>query len=155
VKAFKPRAVFCIGQGRPGAIRLEQRAENERIRHPDNRKQLPPSDVILENGPAAYESAFPFDAVRKAYRGPSLAFEPSREAGGYLCEECLYSQETVRAEAAWTMDVAFLHVPPLNSQMILDGKPAPCDPKTLAAFAAGWIEAWATVTRKEALAQSR
>ncbi|MHC4778493.1 MAG: pyroglutamyl-peptidase I, partial [Planctomycetota bacterium] len=108
-RELEPRAIFSFGQGHPGKVAFEKVADNSRRSYPDNDGKHPPGPSIVKGGPAQLTSTFPIDSVMSAYCGPKVPIRHSAEAGGYLCEECLYSLETVRAEVPWEMDVAFFH----------------------------------------------
>ncbi|MHC4600530.1 MAG: pyroglutamyl-peptidase I [Planctomycetota bacterium] len=145
---WRPVAVFGFGQGRPGSIRFERVADNERRQHPDNDGRKPPASAIVEGGPLSFTSAFAFEKVMASYRGPRIPWSASNEAGGYLCEECLYALETVRREVAWDMDAAFFHVPALGSPWKVAGEMKPCHESTLADFVRGLVRAWIVCREK-------
>jgi len=146
-ETWRPSAVFSFGQGSGGAIRFERVADNERRSIPDNRGALPPSPTIREDGLPSYTSSFPFEGIMKAYIGPPWPFRESREAGGYLCEECFYALETLREEVSWPMDVAFFHLPPLGSEVQVGRKRVSCEAEELVKCVRALVSAWITIRK--------
>jgi pyroglutamyl-peptidase len=135
----RPVAVFSFGQGAPGAFAIETVADNLRGEIPDNAGELPVEPLIVGDGPAHYNSAFPFQAVADSLRKRGFPVRVSEEAGNYLCEETLYSLEHL-CHGKNRLEVAgFCHVPPAGTQLI-DGRTA--DIPLIRTFVLEYLRAW-------------
>ncbi|MFM7057286.1 MAG: nuclear transport factor 2 family protein [Planctomycetota bacterium] len=141
VRELRPVAVFSFGQGYPGAFAIETKALNQRGEIPDNSGNLPPLPLIVGDGPTELASSFPFDSVARQLKRQGLNVRISARAGQYLCEETLYSLETLRRRTAGKPAVAFCHVPPLGS--MLNEKPV--DATMIREFVLAFLTAWRTV----------
>ncbi len=123
IEMYSPEAVFSFGQGRSGSFAIESLARNSRGAIPDNLGRMPDTSWISPNGPKSFQSSFPCNQIRDLLEKKDFPVQVSRDAGQYLCEETLYSLETLR-ESHKEMTVAFFHVPPLGSTVgdqIVDG----------------------------------
>jgi pyroglutamyl-peptidase len=112
---LKPVAVFSFGQG--GGYALETLADNQRGGGRDNRGERAANKVIVADGPEKIEATIDAAALAKvlARRGHHVGI--SREAGNYLCEECLYSLEHLKAQKKLDkVTVLFCHIPPLSDR---------------------------------------
>ncbi len=141
IRELRPAAVFSFGQGAPGAFAIETKALNQRGEIPDNAGNLPPLPLIVGDGPTELASSFPFDSVARQLNRQGLNVRLSARAGQYLCEETLYSLETLRRRTPSKPVVAFCHVPPLGS--LLGGKPV--DAAVVREFVIAFLTAWKTV----------
>jgi pyroglutamyl-peptidase len=141
IRDLKPVAVFSFGQGYPGAFAIETRALNQRGEIPDNAGNLPPLPLIVGDGPTELDSSFPFDSVARQLNRQGFNVRVSARAGQYLCEETLYSLETLRRRMTTKPAVAFCHVPPLGS--LLNEKPV--EAGTIQEFVLAFLTAWKTV----------
>lgn len=141
VRELRPVAIFSFGQGYPGAFAIETKALNQRGEIPDNAGNLPPLPLIVGDGPTELASSFPFDSMARQLNRQGFNVRISARAGQYLCEETLYSLETLRRRTTPKPVVAFCHVPPLGS--MLNDKPV--DAGTIQEFVLGFLTAWNTV----------
>jgi pyroglutamyl-peptidase len=141
IRQLKPVAVFSFGQGYPGAFAIETKAKNQRGDIPDNLGQTPSLPLIVGDGPTEIDSSFPFDSVARQLTRLGYSVRVSEHAGQYLCEETLYSLETLRRRVSPQTTVAFCHVPPLGS-MLNDKTVAP---ETIRDFVLAFLTAWKTV----------
>lgn len=115
VDEHQPVAIFSFGQGRHDGFDIESRAVN--FRHPkalDNWGELPPDKYIVRGGPFGFESTAVYDELAGRLRKKGHPVRVSRGAGEYLCEECLYSLEYLKATAPLQGTVLFCHVPPVG-----------------------------------------
>jgi pyroglutamyl-peptidase len=113
IDELKPVAIFSFGQG--GGYALETRARNQRGKKArDNLKHLPPQREIIEGGPDAYEATIDAKRLVDALAEKEYRVAISRDAGQYLCEECLYTLEHLRATKDLKANVLFCHIPPLK-----------------------------------------
>src|SRR5581483_8906413 len=114
---FKPAAVFSFGTGNRGSFALESRARNARGRTPDNNGALPPAPAVVEGGPDEFRSALPLDAYAALMVKKGYPARVSGNAGQYLCEEMLYTLESMKSAGRVDGTVMFCHVPPLGSRL--------------------------------------
>jgi pyroglutamyl-peptidase len=130
-----PVAIFSFGQG--GGYAIETLARNTRGRGKDNRGDLPPLEKIATGSTAELQASIDSAKMAKllAKRGHKVAL--SRDAGQYLCEECLYSLEDLKASQKLDATVMFCHLPPLNKRY------APAD---VEAFMRDVLACWTELT---------
>ena len=143
IQRLRPVAVFSFGQGSPGAFAIETKALNQRGEIQDNAGQLPPLPLIVGDGPTEFTSTFPVAEVVDILKRKGLPVRISEHAGQYLCEETLYSLETLRRKSPITPVVAFCHVPPLKSMI---GEKA-VDADYVQNFVLEFLGAWKTVSQ--------
>jgi pyroglutamyl-peptidase len=139
IEELKPVAIFSFGQG--GGYALETVAHNRRGDGHDNNDQAAPSKTIVSDGPAQFAATIDAPAFIKQLkqRGHDVAI--SREAGDYLCEECLYSLEYLKAQRKLDKaTVLFCHLPPLSK----DYQPADVEH-----FMRDVLESWRETNRGE------
>lgn len=136
IKELRPVAVFSFGQGLPGGFALESRAANRRAPLADNRGNRPPSEKIVEKGPAEFRASSDLRTLRDRLAKQGHTVRVSQNAGSYLCEECLYSLEYLRAQRGDSpLEVLFCHVPPLDGEKVT--------PRFVQAFVVDLLGAWA------------
>lgn len=113
IDEYQPVAIFSFGQG--GGYKLETRAMNRRDDYPDNKGAKPSQLEIVADGPATFDATIDSEALVKqlAERGHRVAI--SQSAGSYLCEECLYTLEYLKAKEGFKGPVLFCHIPKLSS----------------------------------------
>lgn len=143
---FAPVAVLAFGQGWPGKICFECVGRNRRGQYRDNRGALPPAAEVAPDGPAFFLSRFPIKEFLPGLKRTGLAVAPSQDAGGYLCNEMLYTLERLRrrpAPEARPFDAAFFHVPALGEAIEVRGRTEKCDAETLRAFVEALVKALA------------
>lgn len=140
VDQWKPVAVFSFGQGASGAFAIETRARNQRGEIADNSGSLPQLPLIVGDGPTEYTSEFPADKVIGLLTQKGYSVRRSEDAGQYLCEETLYSLESLRRSRK-IPSVAFCHVPPLGSMM----GDRVVDADYVQKFVVDYLAAWQTV----------
>jgi pyroglutamyl-peptidase len=141
IHELKPVAVFSFGQGYPGAFAIETKAKNQRGDIPDNQGNPPPLPLVVGDGPTELDSSFPCDSVARHLSRQGFPVRISEHAGQYLCEETLYSLETLRRRINPKTAVAFCHVPPLGSTL----SDKPVDSKTIQTFVLAFLTAWKSV----------
>ncbi len=150
IQQLQPVAVFSFGQGAPGAFAIETKALNQRGEIPDNTGQQPPLPLIVGDGPTEFTSTFPVAKVAVILKQKGLPIRISEHAGQYLCEETLYSLETLRRKSAVAPVVAFCHVPPLQS--MIGEKPVDAD--YIQNFVLEFLGAWKTVSQEVPIQQN-
>ena len=117
IAEYRPVAVFSIGQGGAGSFALETRASNRRGGAPDNDGQRAPQPTITTDGKEEYLSTTDCDRLAQLLAGKGYPVRVSTSAGRYLCEECLYTLEYLKAKGRVPSTVMFCHVPPLGVQL--------------------------------------
>lgn len=143
VAEYEPVAVFSFGQGGPG-FTIESRAVNSRGGGYDNNSQPPPRPTIVADGPGEFQSTIEADRMARALAGKGYPIRVSNNAGRYLCEECLYSLEYLKAAKQVKGTVQFSHVPPLG--MNLHGQPVTV--AYVRDYVKDVLEAWYTLSQE-------
>jgi pyroglutamyl-peptidase len=93
MQRIKPELVICAGQGGgPAGFAVERVAVNiaDAIM-PDNAGQQPVDRPVVKDGPAAYQSTLPINAIMAALRDAGLKADVSSSAGTYVCNHVFYS----------------------------------------------------------------
>lgn len=131
-EAIQPDRILCVGlAGGRDAVTPERIAVNIRdARIPDNRRIQPRGERVVPDGPAAYFSTVPVEAMAQAIRDANIPATVSNSAGTYVCNDVLYT--LLHHYAGTAVQVGFLHVP------YLPGQGNPCLPleQTVAALTA-------------------
>lgn len=109
-------AVICVGQaGGRDAVTPERIAVNIRdARIPDNAGRLCRGERVAEDGPAAYFSTLPVEAMAQAIRDAHIPACVSNTAGCYVCNDVLYS--VLHHFAGTDVGCCFIHVPYMPGQ---------------------------------------
>lgn len=111
-----PDVILCIGQaGGRDAVTPERIAVNIRdARISDNLGYQPHGERIVPQGPAAYFSTVPVEAMAKAIRACGIRGAVSNTAGTFVCNDTLYS--LLHHYAGTKVRIGFIHVPYLPEQ---------------------------------------
>ena len=115
VELHEPHSVLSFGQGSRGSFKVEAVANNERKKLPDNLRKLPFDPLIVPGGPPQYSYEKRAGYIAQELSGRGFTIRVSRNAGGYLCEECLYSARHLMARGEIEGEAMFFHVPPLGT----------------------------------------
>ena len=112
----QPELVVCFGQA-DGRAHVE--VERFALNFDDGSDEAGETRraEIAADGPVAYRSALPVDAVVEALRGEGIPAAASREAGGYLCNHVFYVLMQALAERPGVRG-GFVHVPLLPEQAL-------------------------------------
>jgi pyrrolidone-carboxylate peptidase len=145
VAESKPVAIFSFGQG-GGDFRVESRAANNRGAAPDNNGVRPLKSETVAGGPAEYLATSDCQKFATELAAKGYPVELGTNAGRYLCEECLYSLEHLKANHAAPAGVLFCHVPQLGTQ--IDGRPV--DGPYIERFVNDVLEVWYASYQKAA-----
>jgi pyroglutamyl-peptidase len=127
VRAAGPDLAVCFGQadGRSG-ISVERVALNlDDTRRPDNDGVVSCSEIDPE-GPVAYRSTLPVDAIVGALREAGIPAASSRDAGGYLCNRVFYTLMRLLDAESPGVRGGLVHVPLLPEQTL--DRPSPSMP---------------------------
>jgi pyroglutamyl-peptidase len=114
---LKPELILSFGlwPGEP-MLRLEQTAVNfSRFELPDSKGQKS-HGIICEEGPAAYPTGLPIEAIQKALRTDCLPCRISGTAGSYVCNALFYIMSN-ECERRGHGRVGFMHLPYLPDQV--------------------------------------
>ena len=108
--------IISVGQaGGRDAVTPERIGVNIRdARIPDNAGVLYQGERILPEGPAAYFSTLPVEAMAQAIRDARIPSRVSNTAGCYVCNDVLYT--LLNRYAGTQVRVGFIHVPYLPEQ---------------------------------------
>ena len=129
---LEPDGILCVGlaAGRD-AVTPERIAMNIRdARIPDNCGFQPQGERIDPEGPAAYFTTVPVEAMAQAIRDTGIPGAVSNTAGTYVCNDVLYT--LLHHYAGTAVRVGFIHVPQLPDQ----GAPSLPLEKTITALTA-------------------
>ena len=115
-RQFCPDTILCVGQaGGRAAVTPERIGVNIRdARIPDNAGNQPRGEFVDPQGPAAYFSTLPVEAMAQAIREAGVDATVSNSAGAFVCNDVLYS--LLHHYAGTAVRVAFIHVPYLPEQ---------------------------------------
>ena len=115
-RQFSPDTILCIGQaGGRAAVTPERIGVNIRdARIPDNAGNQPRGEFVDPQGPAAYFSTLPVEAMAQAIRDAGVDATVSNSAGAFVCNDVLYS--LLHHYAGTAVRVGFVHVPYLPEQ---------------------------------------
>lgn len=137
---WRPELVIAMGEGEKGGFRIETLARNARRPRLDNAEQLPPHDCIEPGGPDEFPGSAPFDRIEEALANAGIPVRRSTDAGGFLCEEALFTLERCRADNPSLQLVLFVHLPPFGSTLHYRGEERLCDNALLADFGARLLD---------------
>ncbi len=112
----KPDVILCIGlAGGRDAVTPERIAVNIRdARIADNEGRLLRGTRVAEEGPAAYFSTVPVEAMAEAIRSAGITGTVSNTAGTFVCNDVLYT--LLHRYEDGDVKVGFVHVPYLPEQ---------------------------------------
>jgi pyroglutamyl-peptidase len=113
---IRPDVIISVGQaGGRDSVTPERIAVNIRAaRIADNEGHLLDGGRIAPDGPAAYFSTLPVEAMRDAIRSASLPSVVSNTAGTFVCNDVLYSM--LHHYQGTGVRCGFVHVPYLPEQ---------------------------------------
>ncbi len=107
-------AVLALGEGRAGWIDIENTGCNQRHARKDNLGQMPPTEDCFENEADHINQPNNTLNWQKALDSHGLPVRRSFNAGGFLCDETLYT--LLRWQQAGQLKAgAFVHLPPYES----------------------------------------
>ena len=111
-----PDVILCIGQaGGRAAVTPERIAVNIRdAKIPDNAGNQPIGAYVDTDGPAAYFSTVPVEAMAQAIRDAGLPGMVSNSAGAFVCNDTLYT--LLHHYSGISVRIGFIHVPYLPQQ---------------------------------------
>lgn len=134
IARWRPELVIAMGEGEKGVFRLETLARNARRPRLDNAGQHPPHDSIEPGGPDEVPGSAPFGFIEKTLADAGVPVRLSTDAGGFLCEEALFTLERCGAGNPALRLVLFVHLPPFGTALHYRGEERLCDEKLLTDF---------------------
>lgn len=113
---FCPDVVISVGQaGGRDAVTPERIAVNIRdARIADNAGNQPRGEFVCSDGPAAYFSTLPVEAMAQAIRDAGIPATVSNSAGAFVCNDVMYS--LLHHYAGTAVRAGFIHVPYIPEQ---------------------------------------
>jgi pyroglutamyl-peptidase len=124
--AHRPALIVCVGQagGRVG-ISIERIAVNlDDAPLPDNAGQMRHNTPVVPNGPSAYFSTLPVQAMLAALQRAGTPCELSSSAGHFVCNHVFYALMHLLAKKKSAVRGGFVHVPYLPEQAAASGAPS-------------------------------
>jgi pyroglutamyl-peptidase len=124
LEAARPDVVICFGQadGRTG-VSVERFAHNLDGAESADNDGVALSTEIDPEGPVAYRSTLPVDAIVAALRAGGIPAAASRDAGGFLCNNVFYALMR-HLEGRPEVTGGFVHVPLLPEQALEKDAPS-------------------------------
>jgi pyroglutamyl-peptidase len=116
IAQHQPDAVICLGVAQPRpAINLERVALNvDDAPVADNSGDLACGRMIAADGPVAYWSTLPLDAMLAALRARDIPAVISNHAGVYVCNHVFYSLRHLMEQGKRAVPCGFIHLPALR-----------------------------------------
>jgi pyroglutamyl-peptidase len=111
VRAADPDVVVCFGQADREEISVELFAHNlDGAESEDNDGSVSAAEIDPD-GPVAFRSTLPVDAIVAALRAEDIPAGPSRDAGGFLCNHVFYALMRLLEQERPGTAGGFVHVP--------------------------------------------
>jgi len=113
MKSVNPDMVICLGQDNDRSeISIEKIAINLCCyRMPDNAGEQPGDEPVVEDGPAAYFSTLPVDALRECLTAAGIPANVSYSAGTYVCNSLFYGLMHYLESELPGVRGGFIHIP--------------------------------------------
>ena len=119
IDGLRPEVVLCCGQASRAAITIERIAVNAvNLLKEDNYGNIPESDVIMADAPAAYFSSIDPHPIVELLKTEGIPAQVSYHAGTYGCNWILFRVLHKIAGEGLSTKATFVHVPPLPEQAI-------------------------------------
>ena len=119
LKKNKPDYVLCCGQANRAVITIERIAINIlSTKRPDNYDNTPETDIIDQQGPAAYFANIDPHSLVQVLKERNIPADVSYNAGAYGCNWLLYNVMQRIENGSLDARATFIHLPPIPSQAI-------------------------------------
>jgi pyroglutamyl-peptidase len=119
VAKYRPEYILCCGQANRAVITIERIAINVlSTKKSDNYDNLPESDIINYEGPAAYFANLEPQPLVQILKDKGIPAEVSYYAGVYGCNWLLYNVMKRIEKGEFEAQSTFIHLPPLPEQAI-------------------------------------
>lgn len=128
IAAIEPDAVLCLGlAANQGVLCLERVALNlDDARVPDNAGETRQGQLIVPDGPVAYWSTLPLEAMQEALEAQSVPVRTSNHAGTYVCNHVFYVARHELACRGSRAPCGLIHLPLLAGQSGSPQEGSPC-----------------------------
>ena len=124
LEKHQPDYVLCCGQANRAVITIERIAINVlSTKRSDNYDNIPETDIINHEGPAAYFSNIEPQPLVQILKENEIPAEVSYYAGAYGCNWLLYNVMQRIETGDLDMKATFIHLPPIPSQAIQKDQP--------------------------------
>lgn len=122
LEELKPNAVLSLGlAGGRRVLSVEKIAVNLlNFEIPDNAGVTRYSEPIRQDGPAAYFATLPVEELVRAIRDAGVPSDLSMSAGGFLCNQIMYTSLHYYAQQGKTRPSGFIHMPALPDMVVHD-----------------------------------
>ena len=117
-----PDTIVGLGEGNVQGFKIETVARNTRGKKLDNSNQYPGVQLIEHSGPETYTTEFDVDLLHRNLLRGNFPVQVSSDAGQFLCEETLYTLESLRHIHEQLQHVVFIHVPPFGTTLTGTGQ---------------------------------
>ena len=134
-KDSPPAIILSMGEGREGWFDIETVAHNLRKQREDNLGNMPARAESYRNGPAERRASIRSEAILTALSSHGFPARISTDAGGFLCEETLFTVATLKEMNPKISVTLFVHLPPIGSKLICGDRHRTCDESLLGDFA--------------------
>ena len=140
----KPALWIAFGEGNK-TFQVETTGRNQRAELQDNLNQMPNAKKNSSDGPEQFHITFSATGLSQDIQNKGYNCTVSTNAGGYLCEEMLYSLLKEQQSPDSTLkQVAFIHVPVYGSTVLIHGEKARFEGDNLKTAAFDVFQALAT-----------
>jgi len=136
-----PAIILSMGEGREGWFDIETVANSLRKQRPDNLGNMPTFEHSYEFGPRQRTASIRAEVILDSLTAHGFPIRISTDAGGFLCEETLFTMETLQENNPHITTTLFVHLPPYNSSLIYRQQQRKCDESLLGDFAAHLLTA--------------
>lgn len=117
---YHPVAVVAFGEAGVEPVRVEMVAKNARDMYGDNTNQMPATNVISTSSPPTLRTTLNTDVIIKRLHEVGIPVTLSQDAGGYLCNETFFNlMNFSETEKSLNIRRGFIHVPPLNTRVVM------------------------------------
>lgn len=129
-----PAIIVSMGEGREGWFDIETLARNLRKPRRDNHGNVPASAESQLNGPSQRSASIRTETILSTLSRYGFPIRLSTDAGGFLCEETMFTVEALKEKFSQIRTVIFVHLPPFDSGLIYRQQQRNCDASLLADF---------------------
>jgi pyroglutamyl-peptidase len=126
IELHQPDVVICVGQaGGRTQITPERVAINlDDARIPDNKKNQPIDEHIVEGGPVAYWSTLPVKRIVHHMKEAGIPAAVSHTAGTFVCNHLFYGLMNYLEKHAPQVRGGFIHIPFIPEQTVNNNAPS-------------------------------
>lgn len=125
IDTLQPEAIVSLGLAAGcDAINLERVALNvDDAALADNAGDLASGRMIALDGPAAYWSSLPLEAMQRSLQAHGIPVRISNHAGTYVCNHLFYAARHAIEQSATPIPCGFIHVPAIREADDAPGLP--------------------------------